>query len=76
MSFMSNESLVVPGISVQIHINNVLSMSIYNDEGIEELKDFVDIGECSIVKGETQDTDWINNWKQYPVKIRNFSCGI
>ncbi len=34
-------------------------------EGIEELKDFVDIGECSIVKGETQDTDWINNWKQY-----------
>ncbi len=33
-------------------------------EGIEELKDFVDIGECSIVKGETQDTDWRNNWKQ------------
>lgn len=34
-------------------------------EGIEELKDFVDVGECSITKGETQDTDWMNNWKQF-----------
>ncbi len=34
-------------------------------QGIEELKDFVEVGECSIVKGETQDTDWMNNWKQY-----------
>lgn len=33
--------------------------------GIEELKVFTDVGECSIVKGETQDTDWMNNWKQY-----------
>lgn len=33
--------------------------------GLEELKDFVDIGECSIVKGETQDTDWMNNWKEF-----------
>ncbi len=33
--------------------------------GIEELKDFVDVGECSIVKGETQDIDWMNNWKKY-----------
>lgn len=33
--------------------------------GIEELKDFVDVGECTIVKGETQDTDWMNNWKQF-----------
>lgn len=34
-------------------------------QGIEELKDFVDVGECDITKGETQDTDWMNNWKQY-----------
>lgn len=33
--------------------------------GIEDLKDFVDVGECTIVKGETQDTDWMNNWKQF-----------
>jgi ribosomal protein L11 methyltransferase len=33
--------------------------------GIEELKDFVDVGACTLVKGETQDTDWMNNWKQF-----------
>ena len=32
--------------------------------GIEDLKDFVDVGECTIVKGETQETDWMINWKQ------------
>ena len=39
--------------------------------GIEDLKDFVDVGECTIVKGETQDTDWMNNWKKYwkPFKV-------
>lgn len=34
-------------------------------KGIEELKDFVDVGECTIEKGETEDKDWINNWKQF-----------
>lgn len=34
-------------------------------EGLEELKDFVDIGEGTIEESETEDKDWINNWKQY-----------
>lgn len=34
-------------------------------KGLEELKVFTDIGEGSIVKSETEDKDWINNWKQY-----------
>ena len=34
-------------------------------EGLKELADFVDVGECTIEKGETEDKDWINNWKQY-----------
>ena len=33
--------------------------------GLEELKDFVDIGEATIVKSETEDKDWINNWKEF-----------
>lgn len=33
--------------------------------GLEELKDFVDIGEGTIEESETEDKDWINNWKQY-----------
>ncbi len=34
-------------------------------EGLEELKDFVEIGEGTITESETEDKDWINNWKQF-----------
>lgn len=34
-------------------------------EGLNELRDFTDVGECSIEKEVTEDKDWINNWKQY-----------
>lgn len=32
---------------------------------LEELRIFCDIGEGSIAVDETEDIDWINNWKQY-----------
>ena len=32
---------------------------------LEGLRDFMDIGEGSIAVDETEDIDWINNWKQY-----------
>ena len=32
---------------------------------LAELKEFLDIGEGSITVDETEDLDWINNWKQY-----------
>ena len=32
---------------------------------LEGLRDFLDIGEGSIAVDETEDIDWINNWKQY-----------
>lgn len=34
-------------------------------EGLEELKNFADVGSCEITTDETEDKDWINNWKQY-----------
>lgn len=34
-------------------------------EGLEDLKQFVDIGEGTIEKDETEDKDWINNWKEF-----------
>ncbi len=34
-------------------------------QGLEELRVFCDIGEGSISVDETEDIDWINNWKQY-----------
>ena len=32
---------------------------------LEELRAFCDIGEGSVTVDETEDIDWINNWKQY-----------
>ena len=34
-------------------------------EELDSYKDFMDIGEASITVDETEDIDWINNWKQY-----------
>ncbi|MCI9535627.1 MAG: 50S ribosomal protein L11 methyltransferase [Lachnospiraceae bacterium] len=35
------------------------------EEGLEDLRQFVDVGEGTLVMSETEDKDWINNWKQY-----------
>ncbi|MBQ9123919.1 MAG: 50S ribosomal protein L11 methyltransferase [Lachnospiraceae bacterium] len=32
---------------------------------LEDLSQWMDIGEGTITVGETEDIDWINNWKQY-----------
>lgn len=32
---------------------------------LEELSQFMDIGEGAVTVDETEDIDWINNWKQY-----------
>ena len=34
-------------------------------EALDELRMFMDIGECTITESQTEDKDWINNWKQY-----------
>ena len=34
-------------------------------DGLEGLRAFVEIGAGAIRQGETEDKDWINNWKQY-----------
>ncbi len=33
--------------------------------GIEEQRQFVDVGEGSITVSETKDLDWMNNWKEF-----------
>jgi len=35
------------------------------ENGLDELKQFVNVGACTISVSETEDKDWINNWKQY-----------
>ena len=34
-------------------------------EELADLRSFMDIGEGTIERSETEDKDWINNWKQY-----------
>ena len=35
------------------------------EEGLDELAVFTDLGQRTIAASETEDKDWINNWKQY-----------
>ena len=35
------------------------------DEGLDDLSMFTDLGERTITESETEDKDWINNWKRY-----------
>ena len=32
---------------------------------MEDMRAFLDVGECTIEESETEDVDWVNNWKQY-----------
>ena len=32
---------------------------------LEEMSAYVDVGECTIEESQTEDVDWVNNWKQY-----------
>ena len=34
-------------------------------EALDDLKNFMDIGEATIEESQTEDKDWINNWKKY-----------
>ena len=32
---------------------------------LEDMRAFLDVGECTIEESETEDVDWVNNWKLY-----------
>lgn len=34
-------------------------------EGLEELRTFVDVGSGKITESQTEDKDWMNNWKEF-----------
>ena len=35
------------------------------EEALSDIRLFAEIGEGTVTVGETDDIDWINNWKQY-----------
>jgi len=53
LSFYLEEDVDKEGLLEKVH------------EELENLKIFLDIGEGTIVESQTEDKDWINNWKQY-----------
>jgi len=53
VSFYLDMEADIPGILKQV------------EEGLDELSMFVDLGARFIAESETEDKDWINNWKQY-----------
>ena len=32
---------------------------------LHEMQSYADVGECTIEESQTEDVDWVNNWKQY-----------
>lgn len=32
---------------------------------LEDMRTYADVGECTIEESQTEDVDWVNNWKQY-----------
>ena len=32
---------------------------------LEDMKSYMDLGACTLTTGETEDKDWINNWKEF-----------
>ena len=32
---------------------------------LQEMSSYLNVGECQIEESETEDVDWVNNWKQY-----------
>ena len=45
--------------------DDIPAMMVIVKEALEELKPFTDLGACTFADSETEDKDWINNWKQY-----------
>lgn len=32
---------------------------------LEKMREYLDVGECTVEISQTEDVDWVNNWKQY-----------
>lgn len=32
---------------------------------LEDMRSYLDVGKCTIEESQTEDVDWVNNWKQY-----------
>ena len=78
MSQMEKEQMFVDILPVMAEDDGVAYVSFYLEEDedkeavlanvkaeLDEMRDYANVGEGSIEESETEDVDWVNNWKQY-----------
>ena len=78
MSQMEKEQMFVDILPVMAEDDGVAYVSFYLEEDddkdeilanvraeLEDMRAYANVGECSIEESETEDVDWVNNWKQY-----------
>lgn len=53
------------GLEIQDESTNIETILSHIRRELDELAEFMDIGEGTVTVDETEDIDWINNWKQY-----------
>lgn len=53
------------GLEIQDESTDIETILSHIRSELDELAEFMDIGEGTVTVDETEDIDWINNWKQY-----------
>lgn len=71
----SSENTMKPGLSegvdnsyMPVSSGEPVDMEVFLkqiEEELEDLRSFMDIGEGTVTVSETEDKDWMNNWKEY-----------
>ena len=78
MSQLEKEQMFVDIVPVMGYDDGVAYISFYLEEDddketvlanvraeLEDMKAYANVGDCTIEESETEDVDWVNNWKKY-----------
>ena len=78
MSQLEKEQMFVDILPVMAQDDGVAYINFYLEEEddkeqiladvraeLEDMSTYANVGECTIEESETEDVDWVNNWKQY-----------
>lgn len=78
MSQLEKEQMFVDILPVMAQDDGVAYINFYLEEDddkeqiladvraeLEDMNTYANVGECTIEESETEDVDWVNNWKQY-----------
>ena len=49
----------------QMFVDILPEMLLKVRQELEEMRSYLNVGDCTIEESQTEDVDWVNNWKQY-----------